>query len=272
MDARVTAEQWQLSLASARRYERVVVTHILGPWSSVLADAAGLSRGERVLDLACGTGTVARLAAARVGREGRVVGIDLNGAMIGVARSLPPPSGARIEWMEGSALAVPLPDGDLDVILCQQGLQFFPDKPLALREMRRVLRTGGRIALSVWRGAGPYNAAVARALARCVDEHTAARFLASRAVPPRDELAGLVASAGFSSVEICVARMDVRLPSPDRFALEHLAATPVADTIDALAPAARAAIGSIALQEMKSFVDGAFVVYPEETHVVTART
>jgi ubiquinone/menaquinone biosynthesis C-methylase UbiE len=270
MDARVTGEQWQLSLESARRYERVVVTHILAPWSSVLADAARLSKGERVLDLACGTGTVARVAAAHIGREGSVVGVDLNAGMIEVARSLPAPSGASIEWIEASALALPLPDGKLDVVLCQQGLQFFTDKLLALREMRRVLRPGGRIALGVWCGAGPYNGAVARALARFADESIARRFLASRAVPPREELERLAASVGFSSIETHVVRKEVRLPTPDRFVLEHLAATPIAQAIDMLSRASRDAIGSMVLEDMKRFVDGASVLYPEETHVLTA--
>jgi ubiquinone/menaquinone biosynthesis C-methylase UbiE len=124
-----------------------VAWHILRPWAQLLVDAAAVAKGERVLDLACGTGLVARVAAQRVGPKGHVIGIDLNPAMIGVAQSLPP---ADIEWREGSALAIPLPDESVVVVLCQQGLQFFPDKALALREMQRVLVRGGRVALSVW--------------------------------------------------------------------------------------------------------------------------
>jgi len=113
-----------------------------------------------VLDVACGTGVVTRAAAERVASGGRVAGIDLNPGMIAVARSLPPTAGAAIEWHEASALALPFADSGFDVVLCQQGLQFFPDKALALREMRRVLRPGGRLALSVWNNAGPYSTAV----------------------------------------------------------------------------------------------------------------
>jgi len=130
-------EQWQLSAKAAELYERYVARYILGPWAPSLVDAAGLATGERALDVACGTGVVARIAAQRVGPAGHVVGVDLNPGMIAVARSVPAPIGAPIEWLERSALDLRLEDAKFDVVLCQQGLQFFPDKALALREMRR---------------------------------------------------------------------------------------------------------------------------------------
>src|SRR5215470_18071734 len=90
-------EQWHLSSDAAERYERVVARYILGPWVRVLVEAAGLKSRERVLDLACGTGLVARAAAERVGQDGRVVGVDLNPGMIAVAQALPAPAGAAID-------------------------------------------------------------------------------------------------------------------------------------------------------------------------------
>jgi SAM-dependent methyltransferase len=126
------SEQWHLTSQAAELYERYVVRYILGPWAPLLVDAAHPADGERVLDLACGTGVVARAAAQRVGSAGRVVGIDLNPAMIEVARGLPAATGAPIEWLEGSALDIRLKDAGIDVVLCQQGLQFFPDKAGAL--------------------------------------------------------------------------------------------------------------------------------------------
>jgi ubiquinone/menaquinone biosynthesis C-methylase UbiE len=264
-------EQWHVSRAAAEHYERVVARHILGPWTPALVEAARLVAGERVLDLACGTGLVARLAACRVGARGRVTGVDLNPGMIGVARSLPAPDGARIEWVEGSALAIPLPDASVDVVLCQQGLQFFHDTALALREMRRVLDRGGRLALSVWSSTGVYNSVVGEALARFASEEVASRFCASRRVPVREELERLAVGAGFSDVDVRVGRINVHLPGVDRFVFEHLAATPVAASIAALGDAATACIGALVRREMQRFGDGDGVTYPEETHVVTAR-
>jgi SAM-dependent methyltransferase len=158
-----------------------------------------------------------------------------------------------------------------DVVLCQQGVQFFPDKALALREMRRVLDRGGRVALSVWSGIGFYNSAVGAALAQFVGEDTAARFCASRNVPAKEELERLPAAAGFSNVNVRVSRMEVHLPRLDRFALEHLAGTPVAARIAALDPQSRQNIGASVVREMQRFNDGDGVTYPEEIHLLTAR-
>ena len=137
-----THEQWQLTLRAAELYERYPARYILGPWAPLLVDAACLAAGERVLDVACGTGVVARAASKRVGPAGRVVGVDLNPGMISVARSLPATGDAPIEWLERSALDLRLENASFDAVLCQQGLQFFPDKAVALREMRRVLDRG----------------------------------------------------------------------------------------------------------------------------------
>jgi SAM-dependent methyltransferase len=266
-----TNGQWQLSAQAAELYERYVARYILGPWAPLLVDAAHVGIGERVLDVACGTGVVTRAAAERVGAAGRVVGVDLNAGMIAVARSLPAPVGAAIEWIERSALDLRLPDATMDVVFCQQGLQFFPDKALAMREMRRVLARGGRLALSVWNGVGPYNGAVGEALARFVGDAAALQFCASRQVPSKEELQGLATDAGFSAVDLRVTRIDVHLPRLDTFTLDHLSATPLAPIVAAADPAARERIGASVMQALRRYADGAGVTYPEETRVLTAQ-
>src|SRR3984957_15376131 len=140
--------QWQLEGSAAELFQRYLVPAITLKWAEDLVRRAQLRTGERVLDVACGTGVVARLAATKV-RPGQGTGLDLNAGMLAVARSLPN-DGAPINWTEGSALAMPFPSGHFDVVLCQQGLQFFPNQPRALRELHRVLREGGRAALSVY--------------------------------------------------------------------------------------------------------------------------
>jgi len=265
--------QWHLDTDAAQRYERCVAHYILGPWAPLLVETAGIVSGERVLDVACGTGVVARIAAERAGITGKVVGLDLNPGMIAVAQTLPPPAGAKIEWLTRSALDLGLEDGSFDAVLCQQGLQFFPDKLTALREMRRVLRRDGRIALSVWSSTGHYNSAVGRALEQFVGHDTAHRFCASRQAPTKEELLQLVNDAGFADGEIHLAHLNIRLPRIDQFALEHLAATPVASVIAAADAETRAMIGAIVMHQLERYADAAgAVTYPEETYVLTART
>jgi ubiquinone/menaquinone biosynthesis C-methylase UbiE len=136
---------WQLEGApAAELFERYVVPAITAKWAQDLLDRAQPREGETVLDIACGTGIVARLAAIRMG-QGLVTGLDLNTAMLAVARSVPT-EGAAITWIEGSALDLPFPADSFDVVFCQLGLQFFPDQRKALREIYRVLKGGdGRL-------------------------------------------------------------------------------------------------------------------------------
>jgi len=223
------------------------------------------------LESACWTGVVTRAAAERAAAGGHVAGIDLNPGMIAVARSLPPVAGAAIEWREASALALPFQDSHFDVVLCQQGLQFFPDKALALREMRRVLRRGGRLALSVWNNAGLYNTAVGKALSSYLSQDVAVRFCASRRAPSGEELQRLVTEAGFAAIDLRIERMTIHLPPVEVFTLDHLSATPVATDIAAAAPLVREEIGHSVKDQLHSYVHDKGVSYPEETHVLTAQ-
>src|SRR3954454_5555596 len=138
-------EHWQMDASAPELYERYLVPAITAVWANDLLDRVRLGRGESVLDIACGTGVVARLGGER-GGLGELVGIDLNTAMLGIARS----KSAAVEWIEGSALELPFDAGSFDVVLCQLGLQFFPERHLALKEMARVLKPGGRTGLSVY--------------------------------------------------------------------------------------------------------------------------
>jgi ubiquinone/menaquinone biosynthesis C-methylase UbiE len=131
----------------AEMYERWIVGPLFKPWAEILLDRAQLTASESVLDIACGTGIVARLALQHLSPNARVVGVDLSPEMLAVARSLEPAA----DWREGNVEALPLQSGEsFDVVLCQQGLQFFSDKPAACREMKRALKNGGRLALAVW--------------------------------------------------------------------------------------------------------------------------
>jgi len=264
-------EQFQLSTEAAERYERCPARYILGPWAPLLVGVARVTAGERVLDVACGTGVVARIAAERAGPAGRVVGVDLNAGMIQVARSLAPPIGAPIEWLERSALDLGLKYASFDVVLCQQGLQFFPDKALALREMHRVLDQGGRVAVSVWNGVGAYHEAVGDALARFISAESAARFCASRQVPTKDDLQRLATQAGFSYVEVRVHTLHIHLPRIHEFTLEHLPGTPIADNLARAAPAAREKIAASVMKQLQPYAEGDGVTYPEEAQVLTGR-
>ncbi|MBV7379153.1 methyltransferase domain-containing protein [Maritimibacter dapengensis] len=140
------AKAGQVSGSAAEIYDAFFVPALFGAWAGQLCDAAGVSSGEKVLDVACGTGATAREALAQVGARGHVTGLDRNDGMLAVAAARTP----DVDWVEGMAEDLPFEDACFDRVLCQFGLMFFDDRAAALREMRRVLRPGGRLGLSVW--------------------------------------------------------------------------------------------------------------------------
>jgi len=195
-------DQWTFE-GTADAYEAYLVP-VLALWTDQLFDLAALKPGERVLDVACGTGIVARRAAERVGATGKIVGLDADAGMLSVARSVASGMRLAIEWREASATAMPLPDSSFDVAFCQQGLQFFGDRLTALQEMHRVLVPGGRLALSVWRPIqhSPGYAVLADVLERHIGPEVAAMTRAPFALGDAGELRGLLAEAGFRNVHI----------------------------------------------------------------------
>jgi len=206
-------ERWQLGGTSPEVYERHLVPGIFEPWAPLLIEQAALNPGQRVLDLACGTGVVGRLAAPHLGVTGEVVGFDLNPGMLAVARSLPPPQGATVEWREGDAGSLPFAEALFDVAFCQLGLQYFPDRSQAVREIYRVLKSSGRVVALVWRALvhSPGFAALAGALERHVSPAARAVMQAPFVFgDSTEELRALFLEAGFHTVRI---RSDVQMVS-----------------------------------------------------------
>ena len=220
------AEKWQLEGTAPELYERYLVPAVTLPWAQDLVERAGIAHGDHVLDVACGTGVVARVAAERVGGSGRVVGLDVNSGMLEVARAAAP----ALEWVVSSASALPFDDGEFGVVVCQLGLQFFDDRVAALREMHRVLAENGRAAASVFTSIERNPAALA--LSDALDRHAGdAASLAKRSehsLADKEELHDLCAAAGFKSVRIETVRLTIRFQSVDEWVGVQLAATPLA--------------------------------------------
>lgn len=202
----------------AEMFDEFFGSALFVPWSRLLLEHAAPQPGEHVLDLACGAGTVARQVAPIIGKHGRVVGADINPGMLAVARARPSSAGVPIEWVEGNAMALDFPDESFDLVLCQQGLQFFPDRVAALREIWRVTRFGGRVTLNVWQALDrhPLYEALCKAEARHLGvplADVASPWSLSNAA----ELHGLLTDANFKRVEVVPRMLDVNFPSPDRF-------------------------------------------------------
>jgi SAM-dependent methyltransferase len=185
---------------AAEAYEEFFVPALFRPWAARVADAARLGPGQRVLDVACGTGILAREAAARVAPGGSVAALDADPGMLAVAARLEP----KVEWRRGTAESLPYPDGSFDAVVSQFGLMFFTDRRRALREMLRVLAPGGHVAVAVWDSLGntPAYTAVVALLERFAGQRAADGLRAPFVLGDRNELATLFASAGLPQAEI----------------------------------------------------------------------
>lgn len=202
----------------AELYQQFFGPAIFEPCARLLVPRAAPRPGERALDLACGTGIVTRRLAAAVGPGGSVVGVDLRPGMLAVARALPVPDGAAtIDWRQGDAIALDLPDATFDVALCQHGLQFFSDRLAALRGVRGTLTDGGRLALAVWQSLDRHPLFVAMMEAEARHLGPLGISTADAAAPfslgSAAELDELLAAAGFRGMEITAATVACDFPA-----------------------------------------------------------
>lgn len=222
-----------------------------------------------MLDVACGPGVVARLAARHAG-AGQVTGLDINSGMVQVARSLP--SELPISWQEGSALQMPFPEESFDVVLCQQGVQFFPDRAAGLREMRRVLARDGKAVLAVW---GPIEqsagfAALAAALGRHVSADTAAAARSPFSLWSIDELSDLLEGAGWRNVEIQSRERMLHFASPAEFVAQYVWSSPIAAVIGKPDASMLEAVVRDVADALQPYLDDHGLSFPIENHLAAA--
>ena len=196
----------------AEMYEQFLVEPLFRPWVDDLLQRAELAAGDRVLDVACGTGIAARVARERLGAGARVVGIDASAPMLAVARR----QGPEVDWREGNAMALPVaPDEQFDVVVCQQGMQFFPDRLAAAREMRRVLAPGGRVVVATWRPLAEI--ALFRDLNGIAERHLGPVVDQRHTLGDAKELTALLEEAGFRAVRVDVITRTIRFADPTTF-------------------------------------------------------
>jgi SAM-dependent methyltransferase len=269
----MNSERWQVTGTAPQIYQERLVPAIFGLWAPQVAQLADIRPGDRVLDVACGTGVVARLAAEQAGPTGRVTGLDPNPGMLEVAASLPAP-GAPLSWQQGRAEELPHPDGSFDVVCCQLGLQFFTDRPAGLRQMARVLTSGGRLALMVWRSIeySPGFAALAQALDRHVGAEAGALMRAPFALGDEEQLRGLVEAAGFVQTRIQPAAGTVEFASARDLVLAYGLGSPLAAHLAGVDDATRHALVASIETALRPWASDTGLSFPIEALLLAANT
>jgi SAM-dependent methyltransferase len=255
----------------AETYENYMVPPLFAPWALRLIEAANPQPGEHVLDVACGTGIVARKVAAHLGSKQGIVGIDLNPDMLRVARAKAQEEGLAIEWHQGRAEKLPFADAGFHLVLCQFGLMFFADRQAALAEIQRVLVDGGRVLLSVWQSLNhhPFYQKLHEVIEHRLGMSGVQDIFA---LGDASSLGALLTDAGFQQVEIEPVSMTARFPDPDGFLAGEIdvdtAAIPSMQHLDARArQAITAAIGDDMKEALQEVTEGDSVVIPFHAYI-----
>jgi SAM-dependent methyltransferase len=266
-------ERWQVSGSGPEVYELEIVPALFGPWAETVVNLASPQSVERVLDLACGTGVVARPAAQRVGPSGKVVGLDLNPGMLAVARSLPPVPGASIEWREDDGVNIPLADSSFDLVICQLGLQFFTDRPKSLTNMHRVLTKEGRLVLLVWRPIqySPGFLAMANSLRKHIGPDAAKIMHAPFSLGNARELQNLLNEAGFNNTVVHIGIGSARFPSSERMVSSYVAASPLSSYVTKTSEHAQTSLVKDVSAAMEQYTDDEGLIFPIEGNLAIAK-
>jgi SAM-dependent methyltransferase len=252
---------------AAENYQRYFVPAIATPVSAGLLGTARLQPGERVLDVACGTGVIARLAAEAVGSTGSVTGIDLAPDMINVARATPASAGPPIDWHIGDAAALPFPDDTYDTVLCQMGLMFISDRPAAVAEMRRTLIPGGRAVVSTPGAIQPPFEILERALVEHIGADLGGFVRAVFSMHDPDALAAILRGAGLRDVTATVKQATLRLPAPAEFLWQYINLTPMAPIVAQAPEAAKKAMEADIVEGWEPYVSEGGAVVGEQPMV-----
>lgn len=259
----------------AESYEKYSVPALFAPWAAYLIESANVKPGEHILDVACGTGVVARQVAARVGLQGRVIGLDRSPNMLRVAHALAEQDRLAIEWRMSPAEQLPFPDDSFDLILCQFGLMFFSDQHQALTEMYRVLKTEGRVVISVWQGMNRHP--FYQILHEVSLQHLGISGVeAVFSLGDSNELRGLLADAGFEQIQIIPMSITARYSNPAEFLAWESDVDPAeAPALQHLDAQARQAIMDAFREDMEprlqEFIRDGQVVLASHAHVTHAR-
>jgi SAM-dependent methyltransferase len=252
-------------------YQAFLVPGMFTPFAARLIADLEIKPGAAVLDVACGTGVVTRFAARATGATGTVTGVDIGAPMLAVARSQSvEPDSAPITYSEGNALDLPLADRSFDFATCHHGFQFFPDRTAAGRELHRVLRPGGRVAIACWTGLDetPVFRAIRDSLRLHVSEE-AGQMMNSPFSVPAAALTALLEDVGFTAARVQRVELMASFPADPDFGARVIAAGPVAAHFDQSPAVAREAVAAAVTELAQQYSDGDNVSFPMYSNVAT---
>lgn len=257
----------------AERYDSVMVPVIFQPWAREMLRRQPPSNGDRILDLACGTGAVTREIARQHFTPGRLAGVDMSAGMLSVAAAKAVEAGIEAEWFEAEAGDLPFEDGVFDLAYCQQALQFFPDRVGAQRELHRVLDDGARVAFCISRGLSenPLLRAQSAALEKHAGPEAGAAVRAICQLSDPEELRANFEAAGFQDISVETVSLQLHHPDGYAYAAGAMGGMHTGDKLSLLSEDERHACFTDFLTGLGDCFDGKAIRFPHVSNVVTAR-
>ena len=260
-------DKFHLTHSAAQKYDNHSVPAMFTPLARATLDNMFLPEGAHIIDVACGTGALTREIAKRLPGRGRIVGADLNETMIDLARQRHPSDGHDATYVASDVCELPFEDAGFDLAFCQQGLQFFPDKPAALAEIRRVLKTGGKLKLTCWSAVSPFNSALSDALAEHVGEAASNRAKAPFSFRDGETITELLEITGFAVEAHQIIVLERRFE--DLF--EQIMALPVEKDLSNAGHAITRTVVEDVATALQKYADNNVFVVPQEAHFFEAR-
>jgi len=198
----MTKEAFQLNASAASVYEEQKVKAMFGPLAKAILELVNITKDDRILDIACGTGIVSRMIHENVAPHATLTGVDVNESMLNLARQVTEDRKNAFSWHLGDVADLPFKSSSFTAVFCQQGIQYFPDEGIALKEMRRVLVTKGQLIMSVWGGASDFFIAMADSVSKHINADLGATYLSPFSYNNIRQLPMMLETAEFKSVSI----------------------------------------------------------------------
>ena len=254
---------------AGRGYESLFVPALFEQWTMHLIEGASIREGSHVLDIACGTGVLARNALSRTGPNGRVVGVDPAPGMIATAKEIEP----SIDWILCSAEALEVGDETFDCVVSQFGMMFFLDRQKSAEEMFRVLKPGGSLAIAIWNSVeqNPAYADIIAVLQEQVGTAAADALRLPYSLGNSDEVTTVLGKSGFTSINVETQVESAQFPSSRQMVEAELRGwLPLFDI-----NLSEAKINDVLLESdstlSKYANSSGKAIFPTSAHVITAR-
>ncbi|MCP3925584.1 MAG: class I SAM-dependent methyltransferase [Desulfobacterales bacterium] len=263
---------WQLNDDGPEAYEKYIVPTFSGAWAKDIVKRSELKKSDRILDLACGTGIVARTVSEFLGTSKQITGVDVNEIVLKKAIEIASKKSLSIEYIKTNVHKLPFSDESYDVVLCQQGLQYFPDKLLGLNEVNRILTKKGKVVFSVWSTIdhSPFYKTLYRALDEYIGIDAASILSSAFILDDPENIREMLKKTGFKDIHIRLAIKQMRYKSLDEFLIGSLAASPFAKEILALTELKQNEMFLMIKESISDYIDDDGLAAPMESYVVSA--